>query len=129
MEEEFLESDVIRQQNIVIVEDEVVSQGHLNSWNSRKSKNPTIPISIPKPVTGNSFIQSAETNFFDHDGELMPPHVMLARRIFDQKMAPSVLTGKGRTLKGRDLCQFRNSVLKMTGFLDGNVTPPQFVRK
>ncbi|KAH7836549.1 hypothetical protein Vadar_002840 [Vaccinium darrowii] len=135
MEEEFLESDFILSQNLVIVQDEVVSdQGHLNSWNSWRTKNPSIPINIPKPilkpVAGNSiFIQSMETNFFDHDGELVPPHVILARRIFDRKMAPSVLTGKGRTLKGRDSCQFRNSVLKMTGFLDGNVSPPQSLRK
>ncbi|MBA0720279.1 hypothetical protein Golax_007906 [Gossypium laxum] len=34
------------------------------------------------------------------------------------KMAFSVCSGNGRTLKGRDLCQVRNSVLRMTGFLE-----------
>ncbi|KAH1099076.1 hypothetical protein J1N35_015997 [Gossypium stocksii] len=50
-------------------------------------------------------------------GELVPPHVILERRVAG-KMAFSVCSGNGRTLKGRDLCQVRNSVLRMTEFLE-----------
>ncbi|KAK5831276.1 uncharacterized protein LOC108452469 [Gossypium arboreum] len=50
-------------------------------------------------------------------GELVPPHVILESRVAG-KMAFSVCSGNGRTLKGRDLCQVRNSVLRMTGFLE-----------
>ncbi|KAF3449827.1 hypothetical protein FNV43_RR05906 [Rhamnella rubrinervis] len=51
------------------------------------------------------------------EGELVPPHVIVGRRIAG-KMAFSVFTGNGRTLKGRDLSQVRNSILRMTGFLE-----------
>lgn len=50
--------------------------------------------------------------------EMVPPHVMVARRL-SGKMAFSVCTGQGRTLKGRDLSQVRNSILRLTGFLEG----------
>ncbi|OMO82802.1 Senescence regulator [Corchorus olitorius] len=53
----------------------------------------------------------------DDEGEIVPPHVILGRRIAG-KMAFSVCTGNGRTLKGRDLSQVRNSILRMTGFLE-----------
>lgn len=51
------------------------------------------------------------------DGKIIPPHVIVGRRIAG-KMAFSVCTGNGRTLKGRDLSQVRNSILRMTGFLE-----------
>ncbi|CAL9015766.1 unnamed protein product [Prunus brigantina] len=51
------------------------------------------------------------------EGEMVPPHVIVRRRIAG-KMAFSVCTGNGRTLKGRDLSQVRNSILRMTGFLE-----------
>ncbi|KAH7837689.1 hypothetical protein Vadar_016702 [Vaccinium darrowii] len=144
MEEEFLESDFIFPENLFSEEEPVVFQGHLNSRyftstnpilmkrSQKKGSNPTFPINItPENFTGDSCIQSVETDFFDDDvdDQLVPPHVTLGRRISDRKMAFPVLTGKGRTLRGRDLCQFRNSVLRMTGFLEGNVTPQKFLRK
>ncbi|KAL5997692.1 hypothetical protein ACLOJK_008622 [Asimina triloba] len=54
----------------------------------------------------------------EDEGEMVPPHETVARRIAG-KMAFSVCTGNGRTLKGRDLSKVRNSVLRMTGFLEG----------
>ncbi|XP_019162008.1 PREDICTED: uncharacterized protein LOC109158576 [Ipomoea nil] len=54
----------------------------------------------------------------DAAGEMVPPHVITGRRIAGKMMAFSVCTGNGRTLKGRDLSQVRNSVLRMTGFLE-----------
>ncbi|KAM7271783.1 hypothetical protein ACFE04_030997 [Oxalis oulophora] len=50
--------------------------------------------------------------------EFEPPHVIVGRRIASQMASFSVCTGNGRTLKGRDLSQVRNSVLRMTGFLE-----------
>ncbi|XP_074574001.1 uncharacterized protein LOC141830468 [Curcuma longa] len=52
-------------------------------------------------------------------GGVIPPHVIVARRAaVGDKMAFSVCVGNGRTLKGRDLRRVRNSILKMTGFLE-----------
>ena len=48
-------------------------------------------------------------------GEVEPPHVLMARR----RAAFSVCSGQGRTLKGRDLTRVRDSVLRMTGFIEG----------
>ncbi|WOL14643.1 hypothetical protein Cni_G23424 [Canna indica] len=53
----------------------------------------------------------------DGKSHVIPPHVIVARRIAD-KMAFSVCVGNGRTLKGRDLSYVRNSILRMTGFLE-----------
>ncbi|XP_072994906.1 uncharacterized protein [Typha latifolia] len=52
--------------------------------------------------------------------EIVPPHILISRRFNNRhkKMAFSVCIGKGRTLKGRDLCHVRNSILRMTGFLE-----------
>jgi hypothetical protein len=51
----------------------------------------------------------------EEDGERSPPHVLMARR----REAFSVCSGQGRTLKGRDLTRTRDSVLRMTGFIEG----------
>ena len=51
------------------------------------------------------------------DEEMLPPHLIVARRA-SRKLTSSVQTGNGRTLKGRDLKQVRNSILRMTGFLE-----------
>ncbi|KAI8525743.1 hypothetical protein RHMOL_Rhmol13G0253700 [Rhododendron molle] len=129
MEEEleFEESEVIFQENVLKEEGIIFPAGNFKSQNSRskkprrrgKKKN-SIPINIPENVSGNPWIQAVETDFFeDEEGEqFVPPHVILGRRIFDGKMAFSVCTGNGRTLKGRDLSQVRNAILRMTGFLE-----------
>jgi hypothetical protein len=51
----------------------------------------------------------------ERGGEVEPPHVLMARR----RAAFSVCSGQGRTLKGRDLTRTRDSVLRMTGFIEG----------
>ncbi|CAL4954573.1 unnamed protein product [Urochloa decumbens] len=55
-------------------------------------------------------------------GAIVPPHVLAARRrcAEDRRVASSVCVGHGRTLKGRDLRAVRNTVLHMTGFLNGS---------
>ncbi|KAJ1263774.1 hypothetical protein BS78_09G212500 [Paspalum vaginatum] len=76
-----------------------------------------------------------ETDASDDDGEegrtdeakgatsgllIVPPHVLVARRRLGggRTAAYSMCAGKGRTLKGRDLRDVRNLVLKMTGFIE-----------
>jgi hypothetical protein len=55
----------------------------------------------------------------DGDEELLPPHEIVARGSgVSPRTTFSVLEGVGRTLKGRDLRQVRNAVLRQTGFLD-----------
>lgn len=52
---------------------------------------------------------------------VVPPHVLLARRRMlggRTTAAYSMCAGKGRTLKGRDLRDVRNLVLKLTGFIE-----------
>ena len=56
-------------------------------------------------------------NVGDGEWKVIPPHVLVARRA-DEKTAFSVCTGNGRTLKGRDLRQVRDAILRMTGFLE-----------
>lgn len=131
-EEEFQESEVIFQEDMVNSsiekedEDDVVecrlSRNHENPKRRKKKKKTdnSIPVDIPGNRTWG--VQCVELDFFNDDddgGELVPPHVIVGRRrIFAGKMAFSVCSGNGRTLKGRDLSQVRNSILRMTGFLE-----------
>jgi hypothetical protein len=100
-------------------------------------KSPQERIALPSSVT---YHQSAPVNVpmmarrtrrlqdFDEvdaedddqsDGEMLPPHEMVARSSAHSPMlACSVLEGAGRTLKGRDLRQVRNAVLRRTGIID-----------
>jgi hypothetical protein len=78
----------------------------------------TDPIEIPPTSRARRIGGERETNREDQgddDGEAaVPPHVLLARR----RAASSVCSGQGRTLKGRDLRRVRESVLRMTGFIE-----------
>ncbi|CAN1847341.1 hypothetical protein LINPERHAP1_LOCUS38517 [Linum perenne] len=74
--------------------------------------------SPPINILKSNVFQFEEFEYEDDDSEeLDPPHVFLGRRLAG-KMAFSVCTAIGRTLIGRDLSQVRNSVLRMTGFLE-----------
>ncbi|XP_059625490.1 protein S40-1-like [Cornus florida] len=124
MEEEFQESEVIFPENAESSND--VHNFDSNSCELSKNKpkrkkqkkRNSLPVNIPDAFAGNSWFQCVESDFFDgDDGELIPPHLILGRRIAG-KMAFSVCTGNGGTLKGRDLSQVRNSILRMTGFLE-----------
>lgn len=95
---------------------------------SRRSK--TTP--FPSPAAATAFSTSLPVNIpmmrryseeddeFSDDGgrKMIPPHLIVRRRNEGGQMAFSVCTGNGRTLKGRDLSRVRNSVLKLTGFLE-----------
>ncbi|CAL1410460.1 unnamed protein product [Linum trigynum] len=85
---------------------------------SARAAAPSVPVDIPTNVFrfGDSD-EYEEEEEEEEEGLIIPPHVILARRVAG-KMAFSVCTGNGRTLKGRDLSQVRNSILRMTGFLE-----------
>ncbi|CAK9154706.1 unnamed protein product [Ilex paraguariensis] len=126
MAEEFQEFEVIFQENDVN-EEFPGHSSYLESQNNKlmrgKKKKNSVPVKIPENVSGNSRFKQVDSGFFDDehcggdDGEIGPPHVISGRRI-SRKMAFSVCTGNGRTLKGRDLSQVRNSILRMTGFIE-----------
>ncbi|XP_059638697.1 protein S40-1-like [Cornus florida] len=120
MGEEFQESEVIFPENTAANHDDYHFPAHSNSPNkpnTKKKKNSSLPVNIRQNVPGDSRFQCVESDSFDNDGEMVPPHVIVGRRIAG-KMEFSVCTGNGRTLKGRDLSQVRNSILRMTGFLE-----------
>ncbi|KAI3440150.1 uncharacterized protein J3R85_003760 [Psidium guajava] len=55
----------------------------------------------------------------DGDGEMVPPHEWVAKRLARTRISPfSVCEGGGRTLKGRELSRVRNAILTKTGFLE-----------
>ncbi|KQK05240.1 uncharacterized protein LOC104582605 [Brachypodium distachyon] len=61
------------------------------------------------------------TNDAKRGAVLLPPHVIVdrRRRIGGMRTAAySMCAGKGRTLKGRDLRDVRDRVLRMTGFIE-----------
>lgn len=74
----------------------------------------SLPVGIPERI-GRRMVE--EDDEMDDGEEMVPPHVVAERRVAG-KMAFSVCTGNGRTLKGRDLSRVRNSILRMTGFLE-----------
>ncbi|RRT74926.1 hypothetical protein BHE74_00009510 [Ensete ventricosum] len=79
----------------------------------------SIPVKIPsRPRAVRSWTGDDDDDKDDGGkNHIVPPHVMVTRRIAD-KTSFSVCVGNGRTLKGRDLRQVRNSILRMTGFLE-----------
>ncbi|KAF7803251.1 Senescence regulator [Senna tora] len=94
------------------------SKSSSNSSRRRSTKmSNSLPLNIPESIL--RCIDSDEEQLeeeWDDEG-MVPPHVIVGRRIAG-KMAFSVCTGNGRTLKGRDLSRVRNSILRMTGFLE-----------
>ncbi|XP_030462145.1 protein S40-1-like [Syzygium oleosum] len=105
--------------------DTMVAQIHDNSWAHGKSKKKKVkkkkmtnsqPVDIPE-----IFIRSPESDYTfkegDDEGKVVPPHLIVGRRMA-ARMASSVCFSHGRTLKGRYLSKVRNSILRMTGFLE-----------
>ncbi|XP_022142273.1 uncharacterized protein LOC111012434 [Momordica charantia] len=130
MAEEFHESDIIfsdhhHHRRRVIDYGEFLAAAHRknskkNNTNKKKKKKDfaasSLPIQIPESIF--RYTSDAEELEDEWDSEdIVPPHVLIGRRVAG-KMAFSVCTGNGRTLKGRDLSQVRNSILRMTGFLE-----------
>lgn len=125
MEEEFQEAEVIfgdkhdyAGRMLMMMPSSQASQ-HNKSAKKKKKKNNnySVPMNIPNGVSISGDSDESQEDFDFEDEEMVPPHVITSRRCAG-KMAFSVRTGNGRTLKGRDLSQVRNSILRMTGFLE-----------
>lgn len=132
MAEEFEESEVVFQEINVGGGDEGVDVGDYQP-SSKAARRPkkqktagggkrssAVPVSIPENVAPrNAWVRYVDADLDGGgDGEMVPPHVIVGRRVAGKMMAFSVCTGNGRTLKGRDLSQVRNSILRLTGFLE-----------
>lgn len=83
------------------------------AWAQAERRPLTDPIEIP--ATSAARVADRETDAGSEAAA--PPHVLLARR-GAAAAAASVCSGQGRTLKGRDLRRVRDSVLRMTGFIE-----------
>lgn len=126
MAEEFQESEVIFQESVDQDEESTyeVRESRNNKGNRRKlmamSKKSSVPVNIPENASRNTWFRHLDQSEFDDgdDGEMVPPHVIIGRRVARKMMAFSICTGNGRTLKGRGLSEFRNLILRMTGFLE-----------
>lgn len=134
-EEEFEESEVVFQESDGSSEENEecnLMKSKLIVKKKRKkisSSSSSVPMNIPAINVSSTWnIHSCGDHsgyFVDYDyddegedGEMVPPHVITGRRIAGKVMAFSLCTGNGRTLKGRDLSEVRNSILRLTGFLE-----------
>lgn len=125
MVEEFQESDVIFSDEY----DSSSSYGtHKFNFNNRVQldrnkvrgkKQNSVTLSIPICIPSNISVRTdSDSDDDDDDDDVLPPHLIVARRI-EERMAFSIWSGYGRpALKGRELSQVRNSILRMTGFLE-----------
>lgn len=111
MSEEFQESDIIfpdQSKNSEYDQKTKLynTRNEEKSTRRRETAEKTSPVRIP---TNNFPCTEWDTT---EEEDKTPPHVIIERRMKEQ-IAFSVCT-----LKGRDLNRHRNSVLRMTGFLE-----------
>ncbi|KAL2484237.1 uncharacterized protein Fot_45681 [Forsythia ovata] len=122
MAEKFLESEDNFEEKNSTGDEDNESMNNKGKWKKLKIKKNSTPVNIPENMSANSWSRYMDSDFFDDEdgdyGEMVPPHDIIGRRLAGKMMSFSVCTGNGRTLKGRDLSQVRNSILRMTGFLE-----------
>ncbi|CAH8299085.1 unnamed protein product [Eruca vesicaria subsp. sativa] len=135
MSEELYESDIIfsdsffptRRRDVMNEKENRPVGIRENSKNKpRRSKPTPLPspaafsTSLPVNIPGNVNRRYTDDEEYSDEGgrNMIPPHLIVGRRMEGCQMAFSVCTGNGRTLKGRDLSRVRNSVLRLTGFLE-----------
>ncbi|KMS96669.1 hypothetical protein BVRB_8g200900 [Beta vulgaris subsp. vulgaris] len=98
------------------------SQSNASKLMVKRRVSSSVPVDIPMI---NSFEYDMDVSSFepfdddddddnDDDVEMMrlPPHLIVERRV-NEEMARSF-----SPLKGKNLCEVRNSILRMTGFLE-----------
>ncbi|KAK4259479.1 hypothetical protein QN277_005805 [Acacia crassicarpa] len=83
----------------------------------KKEMANSMPVNIPERIFRRTDSDDELLEEEWEDEGMVPPYVIVNRRVAG-KMAFSVCSGNGRTLKGRDLSQVRDSILRMTGFLE-----------
>ncbi|KAI6703531.1 hypothetical protein NL676_012667 [Syzygium grande] len=102
---------------VVPILDNSWARGKLQKKKEREKRmTNSPPVNIPE-----TFIRSPDSDYEfkeeDDEGEVVPPHLIVGRRVA-ARMASLVCSSHGRTLKGRHLSEVRNSILRMTGFLE-----------
>lgn len=122
-QEEFQESDIIfDQDNFDFSARDVNNSCRISSYtgyqksrsnDQSKRKKKSVPIDIPDAHSGNE----SGNEYDEDDRKIMPPHEILVRRMVG-KMAFSICSEDGRTLKGRRMWEIRDSILRLTGFLE-----------
>ncbi|CAL9241739.1 unnamed protein product [Arabidopsis halleri] len=110
MSEEFQESDIIFSDQSKIQKTKLFNTRNDEKKGTRRqvTAEKTSPVKIPT----NNFRYFKWDTTEEEEEDKTPPHVIMERRMKEQ-IAFSVCT-----LKGRDLSRHRNSVLRMTGFLE-----------
>ncbi|KAJ4912643.1 AtS40-3 [Raphanus sativus] len=110
MSEEFQESEII-------FSDEYFMSNNVKSSNKENTKRKPMatgkkssPVRIPSRTISPCKVENEEE---EQEERMTPPHVIIRKRRKEAQMAYSFCT-----LKGRDLSRHRNSVLRMTGFLE-----------
>jgi Senescence regulator len=122
--EELLESEVMWPENlhadaICYKTNTNPNKQHTQAANYSNSSITSTPIAIPG--TSNTILLHDRSNRLMEEciDEQVPPHVLMSRKRNTENLAFPLCSGHGRTLKGRDLSDVRNTVWRMTGFLDG----------
>ncbi|MFS8022683.1 putative senescence regulator S40 [Helianthus anomalus] len=122
MTEEYQDSDILFPENASRNRKEIQYSIVEKKNNKKTRKKRSAPMNIREEFPRGSWVREyLQTHSFDEEDvreeEIVPPHVILDRRIAG-KAAFSLCSGIGRTLKGRDLSEVRNSILRMTGFIE-----------
>ncbi|CAL4974266.1 unnamed protein product [Urochloa decumbens] len=79
-------------------------------------ETPSRPVDIPRPAR-SAALRSDDNYGGRSSGTMVPPHVLISRRRPEGAAAAFALrSGPGRA---RELSHLRNSVLRMTGFIEG----------
>ncbi|CAA7050896.1 unnamed protein product [Microthlaspi erraticum] len=81
-----------------------------NHENNKTQSTTTEKKSAPVRIPSRSIFRCTEE---EEEESMTPPHVIIGKRRTETQMAFSFCT-----LKGRELSRHRNSVLRMTGFLE-----------
>ncbi|KAK4789981.1 hypothetical protein SAY86_017285 [Trapa natans] len=120
---ELEESDVVWSHNVASPSSSRSRAVILPAFASSRKKKPLkdVAMAASLPVNVSSWSRARRIRGSDEEGdeegsEWLPPHEYLARR---RGESLSVEEGMGKTLKGMELCRFRNKILKkLVGFED-----------
>ncbi|KAG8374308.1 hypothetical protein BUALT_Bualt11G0118200 [Buddleja alternifolia] len=74
------------------------------------NKQNSLPVSIPENASRNSWLRYRDDHDLDgDDGELVPPHVIIGRRVAGKMMAFSVCTAKLYAKMRNRACKWQSS--------------------
>ncbi|KAJ0263618.1 Uncharacterized protein HA466_0039320 [Hirschfeldia incana] len=108
MSEELQESEVVFSDEYYSRNNKKNSKNEKNKTKTRATEKKSSPVRIPSRTI---FRRTEDEE--EEEGEMAPPHIIISKRRMEAQMAFSFCT-----LKGRELSRHRNSVLRMTGFLE-----------